>query len=499
MNDMERRKFEDAFKNAFQDAEISPGENVWTNVELDLARAEGGKMKKRVLFYQLLAAASITFAVCVVGTGYYQLAKGREELTALKGNVGVAEDKSGLNQAIAGTDASYSKKVNDTNDTSDTENNSQTKAAEVLNSFNQSDAYAVNNNAKVDAAKLKARSNEFQSGSKNTYSENDRASHHTNDVNADRDLAVANVTPESGSASGQDILSGSRKLTALYVYEPKNPITISHAVMENEPDAVAVMFARLSDREQELASGEEKRKVMSKEKIWTSVGFSAGNFSSLNPEVSSSNPALGLASNNKAATNQAKASGIAYSMGVSFGTRVTNRWVIQGGVNYMTQVSDYTTTVAVSSMDLNYFKPASINEFRDASDEKYVPTEPYTVNNSLRYISLPVQAGYLLIDRQFGVQMNAGVSTDMFLQNTIDPEGSLEKTTQGRGADSPYRSVNFSGLVGSEVTYRFADRYRLSLNPGIRYPFRSIYKDEAGVTSTPITFDIGLRFRYIFK
>jgi hypothetical protein len=187
-------------------------------------------------------------------------------------------------------------------------------------------------------------------------------------------------------------------------------------------------------------------------------------------------------------------------MGISFGARITNRWVVQGGVNYMTQVSDYTTTVAVSSSDLNYFKAASLNEFREASGDTYVPTAPYTVNNSLRYISLPVQAGYLVIDRQFGVQMNAGVSTDMFLQNTIDPEGgALEKTTEGRGEDSPYRSVNFSGLVGSEITYRFADRYRLSLNPGIRYPFKSIYKDEVGVTSTPLTFDIGLRFRYIFK
>jgi hypothetical protein len=88
----------------------------------------------------------------------------------------------------------------------------------------------------------------------------------------------------------------------------------------------------------------------------------------------------------------------------------------------------------------------------------------------------------------------------MFIQNTIDPEGeTLGKTTEGRGADSPYRSLNFSGLVGTEVSYRFADRYRLSLNPGVRYPFNSIYKDEVGVESTPLTFDVGLRFRYIFK
>src|SRR5690606_25670105 len=44
---------------------------VWTNIELDLEKAEGGKMKRRLLFYKLLAAASVAFAMCVAGIGYY--------------------------------------------------------------------------------------------------------------------------------------------------------------------------------------------------------------------------------------------------------------------------------------------------------------------------------------------------------------------------------------------------------------------------------------------
>jgi hypothetical protein len=95
--------------------------------------------------------------------------------------------------------------------------------------------------------------------------------------------------------------------------------------------------------------------------------------------------------------------------------------------------------------------------------------------------------------------MNAGLSTDLFLQNTITPEGgSLDKTTQGNGDDSPYRTLNFSGLMGTEVSYRFGQRYRLSINPGFRYPLNSVYKSDIGVESTPLTFDVGLRFRYIF-
>jgi hypothetical protein len=212
--------------------------------------------------------------------------------------------------------------------------------------------------------------------------------------------------------------------------------------------------------------------------------------------------------NNSVAEKEASANGLAYSIGVSLGTKISERWVLQGGVNYMSQSSDYTVQNAVTNPEFDTFRPASINElgkmnFADdvtGTDEKLIPTAPYEVNNDLRYLSIPLQAGYLVINQAFGLQLNAGIATDLFLQNTISAEnGNLETTRLESGDDSPYRSVNFSGLVGTEVSYRFAKHYRVSLNPGIRYPLNTIYKPEIGVDATPVTFDIGLRFRYIFN
>jgi hypothetical protein len=204
---------------------------------------------------------------------------------------------------------------------------------------------------------------------------------------------------------------------------------------------------------------------------------------------------------------ETKASGYSYTMGVNVGTKLSERWVLQGGVNYLTHSSEYTANNVVmepmGKFEQQRFRAASTNDLVNADEaelsNKLVYSAPYNVNNSMRYLSIPMQAGYLLVNKTFGLQVNAGVATDLFLQNTVKAESDqLESTSQPAGSDSPYRAVNLSGLFGTEFSYRFGPHYRVSLNPGLRYPFNTIYKTELGVQSTPLTFDVGLRFRYIF-
>jgi hypothetical protein len=290
------------------------------------------------------------------------------------------------------------------------------------------------------------------------------------------------------------------------------------ASMKVEPastvDPLMALLARLDEQQKDANAKEKKDKhydeEFGSEKLWTSVGFAAGSFNNINSSVSNSGGSLMMADArssavSKVADQQAKASGSSYSVGVSMGTRISSRWVLQGGLNYMTQASDYTAS-AVGTEDYENFSAPSVNSIMSADKQSselamsaVVPTAPYNVNNSLQFVSVPLQAGYLLVNRKVGVQLNGGLSTDLFIQNTITPEGdNLEKTTEGNGSDSPYRTVNFSGMVGTELTYKFSKHYRLALNPGLRYPLNSIYKSDQPVTAAPMTFDIGLRFRYIF-
>ncbi|MBL0743815.1 outer membrane beta-barrel protein [Chryseolinea lacunae] len=655
MNDMERRKFEDAVKDAFSGAEANPSESVWTNLELELEKADGDKMRRRIVFYKLLAAASIAFAMAVAGVGYYAMQSSAvgpgiafNQPTPPATNDGVTNENT-LREGYQTTDNENPASMNSdatvtgaypksdeatsealkTGDVRDIDvliaqahtpeadhkrqaiNGKESNGSTSVEGSNEAQlAYARGNtpsveksNGTADDANLvslkdrtsnSASSNSLREGgdkaSQLAYADKDRAALNGNNGNSEQGNAspvksTSNATAltgdgaestqlahnESNKVSGAKeadgkITSGTLVKATPSVSKASNSESsialnnvdknsdnqiINHGSVinpsasaktenttvafadralppfykgktpvlkfpDNTPDPGQLLLARLAAEEKAYAEEDKKDDKKRSERLWTAVGFAAGGFNSINssvtpPQTFSSSLAASsnAADNSNVADKQAKASGVSYSFGVSLGAKLSNRWVLQGGVNYLTQSSNYTANTVVASDNFQSLKAESINSWGDVTQQsadassrtgdKIAPTFPYAVNNSVRFMSVPLQAGYLVVNRKFGLQVNAGVSTDLFLQNTITPEGgSLDQTTQGRGEDSPYRSVNFSGLMGTEFSYKFGQRYRLALNPGLRYPLNSVYKSDLGIQSTPLTFDVGLRFRYIF-
>lgn len=545
MSDMEKRKFEDSFQAAFKEAEVNPSDQVWTNIELDLEKAEGDKMKRRLIFFQSLAAASVVFAICIAGIGYYllngtdqqsNLAKETNTTQEITRQGRATDDKSSdpLSDAVAKQNKSSveeaqvpstpraqqsqeeslaklqaEKSVPSTGNSAEQQNDAavsgESNAANPIAARRNSNATSTSDgNARADVTEKNDHSSS-ESLDKTPSTNNSYAIDKTKNDSEITDPSVVDGLIEKEHKSNQLVATRNtttRPLPAFY--KPKEPVL---ELPVSKADPGMLLLAKLDEEAKRYAEEDKKERRNKSEKLWTSVGFAAGGFDANNPTV---NPpqTFGLAASNAAintASKQSKASGQAYSVGLSMGTKLSERWVLQGGVNYLTQSSDYTAnSVVVVGNDYKSLKAESLNAFSpqlaDASaDTKVAQTYPYNVNNSVRFVSVPVQAGYLIVNKKFGLQVNAGVSTDLFLQSTITPDGGgLTKSTVGRGAESPYRSLNFSGLMGTEFSYKLGDRYRLSLNPGLRYPFNSVFKSGTGVEANPLTFDVGLRFRYIF-
>ena len=177
---------------------------------------------------------------------------------------------------------------------------------------------------------------------------------------------------------------------------------------------------------------------------------------------------------------------------------MAKRWVLQGGLTYLNQNSESITQFIETEMAYNSADIKSAS-FGPENSNAVTYTTDSEINSSFQFISLPVQAGYMLVDQKFGVQLNGGFSPDVFLKSTVSEKSSNTETISKAGANSTFRTISVSGLGGLELSYRFMRRYRISLAPGIRYSLTPVYKENSLASAKPFTADIGLRFRYVFN
>ena len=70
MNKSDKEDFENRWMEVFDSAEIRPSDHVWHKINASLANREASGFKKRLLFFKLLAAASLVFAI---GIGFYSV------------------------------------------------------------------------------------------------------------------------------------------------------------------------------------------------------------------------------------------------------------------------------------------------------------------------------------------------------------------------------------------------------------------------------------------
>lgn len=453
MKNTERQKFEDAWQDAFQQAEQTPSAEVWSALDHHLTQAEGGIMKRRVIFYQRLAAAAILFSLAFGAlTTYY-----------------ASEQKDNIAEEVVSSQKTE---------------NPVTKSDNKNLAGNSSKEQSINN------SKQKSSSNSQGSSIANSLIPQD------NTVVVGQQVVLhdsANVNPDKN---------------AVRFFDQKYIRSITHISVADLPSPEISLMGKLRDvtivRKLPAMPAsfmtESKRNKRTDEELWASIGAATGNYS---PQVNTGSvnyaAVSGGALSNRSAASSSDSRGSAYSVGVNLGKRLSDRWILQGGVNYLNQAIGYSSNIA--TLQSNNQAKAFVADYalQEQNTNSVLLTNPYEINSVSEFISVPVQAGYLLVDRKLGLQLNSGLATDIFLQNTLtDKSGQLDKYSEGAGTDSPYNTFSLSGLLGSELSYKIGTQYRLSVAPGLRYSMSSVLKTESG-TANPLVWDLGFRFRYIFK
>lgn len=465
-------KFEQRWKEAFESAELSPSDSVWVNINRDLAAAEGETMKKRIVLYQRIAAASVLFALLIGSLGIYQWSDNKGQVAQNKTLENVLPSARNEKDIV-------NKKEHKGNSTSlDKENLSPAK--ENAESVNDITSPKSTSGLGLNASKADSKNSVVTKSDKGLIKKST-----SQDLN--QSMAIGNEIAKSKNFNSY-LDQNDNEMAFVDLGELELlPIPEIH-----EGPKMVEIIRILPAIPGAFMVHNEKKTVH--EHVWASVTAAAGSY---NPNTNSySNYSSNSASQLNSNPGSSPAVGSSYSFGMLAGLRVAKRVVLQSGIQYINQSVNSTSNIS----SLNSLDQVAYAFAGNTPSSSLSTTSPYAINSANEFVSVPVQAGYLFIDRKMGLQLNTGVSTEFFLRNTLsDPSGQRQSYSQGGGQDSPYRSVNFSGLLSSEVSYKLGDRYRVSVVPGFHYSFNPVLKSPYNSTGNPFVWDVGFRFRYIFR
>ena len=206
------------------------------------------------------------------------------------------------------------------------------------------------------------------------------------------------------------------------------------------------------------------------------------------------------------------------SGGMVAGYKVNRRLVIKSGVMYSnmkqttsnisimstSQVSGLSGSSALAStpsgqVSLSKVTGSQMESVLNSSamlDNKAVYTVGSQLKQELRYIEVPVQATYKLVDRKVSIGLNGGISTNILVGNKalLSENGNQI----GEGETSALRNVVYSGSVGLEIGYELSNRITLTVEPRFKHFLNSLSGNKS-VHYKPSPMEIVTGLAYSFN
>ncbi|WP_420318376.1 hypothetical protein [Ekhidna sp.] len=248
-------------------------------------------------------------------------------------------------------------------------------------------------------------------------------------------------------------------------------------------------------------------------KLWAGIEAGAGNFNSdfsgsgvLSNSLKPSGLASAIGSGNfvNPTTNiqQDMEEGIATSIAVDFGMSLGKRWTLESGVAY-TNMSNR-GSASINVLDVYTIDNSDLindNGGIDDGSQQGINSREATIeieenydheialNNNVQFASIPLKAGFFVLDKKLSLRLNAGLSANYLVgSNLSDP------TKQILNSDelNLYNDWSFDGIGGFEVGYSLSNSFDLTIEPNYRHSITPI----SNSVNSPSRFLVQTGFRY---
>lgn len=199
--------------------------------------------------------------------------------------------------------------------------------------------------------------------------------------------------------------------------------------------------------------------------------------------------------------------GLAINSGIAVGYKIAKKWHIESGVRYLRGNSTLeTNTYAfqnngyVNTFLGNYLLQNSAKNYSMVDNSNTVVADASQFGNRYEYLMVPMQVGYEIgITKKLGLNVLAGISTDIFLQNSIFTDNGLVRSKNTISNDNKiYKPVNFSGLGGLRASYSISKHWQANIGTSYQRALFSGMNSSVDLNMRLQMFGINYGFNYRF-
>ncbi len=485
---MEKDKstFEEQWSQAFDGAEKSPPESVWAGIDGVLVNQEATGYKKRVIFFKWVAAASV-FVALLAGVALWkqsvvldQVAErsaidtgqqaAQQDGADLLEQAPVTAEKTEVGEAasLASADVSGYPRGED----------QPVKTKEALQANASGELVSASAEAEVRTAKVLLAEQQHE-------------------VVIQKEVERV---PQGYAAWGEAVSLDRVAAKSRIEQVMDTPVAVDHLYLV--PD---------------LMAGKAKRKTEKPMDLWAGISLASGSFNPGTGEMDTNTPALAAAdvgsefselmpANKTVPLRSEYVSGGSFSAGMDMGARVFGKMLLSSGLHYSAVSPGSSSNIIVTdvaskeSFALSNIttEDASLNS-RLMSGDLAVSQGVTNFDNTLQYLTIPLKAGYVVVDKRVNVVVNSGVSTNILIgSNLYQSEDGVQNFDGAPQADQLFNSTYFDLLTSVELGYRLQDKYYLSLEPNYRKALNDFTRQGSSLQGKPTHFGVSLGIKYNF-
>ncbi|MCF6349132.1 MAG: outer membrane beta-barrel protein [Flavobacteriaceae bacterium] len=460
----EKKNIDRLFQEKFKDYEISPDPSVWKNIEGQLMK----KRKRRIIPLWLQIGGAAAILLLLVSTGFW----------VYNQNTNTIEQP---NQII--TDIDQPDQTEQKTPSSVKEDNIITYKAPETNQ--EENNITKTNQSRGHKTKSNNIANKFISKEKETK-------------NSSKEQIAISKAQKDGINPQFEKLNKTDVTKITDVIKEKSNTKKTFIVQE---ETITKQENIKNDIQKEIEKRTEEVIIAENAINKWSVG------STIAPvyynTLSSGSPIdLSLANNDKNSNGS-----VSYGLKVNY--KLSDRLSLQSGINTLElgYSTENVTTLVSSSLlegsntnintnidDVSIVALSTISQNTDTFNQRSSFDVSGTLDQSLSYIEIPLEAKYNILQKKIGVNVIGGLSTYFLYENKVSITSFGKTSTLGEASN--INSLNFSGNLGVDFDYDISKKLYINVSPMFKYQFNTFSKNSGGFKPYYLGVYTGLNFRF---